>query len=121
MGDIERAAVEAFFDALEPIMRASAAEETPWMAFKPWRDQREENGERWEQSLAQILPGIQAVLAFRDEAGGGDREAIARIIDSDAWHETLPTDGCGAYWIARRNNAKAKADSILALFAQARS
>lgn len=44
-----------------------------------------------------------------------DREAVARIIDPDAWHETLPTDGCGQHWMGRRKKALAKADAILAL------
>lgn len=43
------------------------------------------------------------------------REAAARIVDPDAWHETLPTDGCGPYWIGRRNKARTKAHAILAL------
>lgn len=43
------------------------------------------------------------------------REAVARIVDPDAWHESLPTDGCGVYWIGRRNDARTKADAILAL------
>jgi hypothetical protein len=42
------------------------------------------------------------------------RERIARIIDPDAWHETLRTDGCGEYWMGRRAKALAKADAILA-------
>lgn len=36
-------------------------------------------------------------------------EDIAKIIDPDAWHETLPTDGCGVYWLGRRNDARSKA------------
>lgn len=40
-------------------------------------------------------------------------EKLARIIDPDAWHETLPTDGCGVYWIGRRNKAKATARAVL--------
>lgn len=43
---------------------------------------------------------------------------IAKIIDPDAWHETLPTDGCGAYWIGRRNNARAKARAVIATLNQ---
>lgn len=38
---------------------------------------------------------------------------IAKIIDPDAWHDTLPTDGCGVYWIGRRNDARAKANAII--------
>jgi len=45
------------------------------------------------------------------------RETMARIIDPDAWHETLPADGCGEYWIGRRNKAKTKADAIIAALA----
>lgn len=47
----------------------------------------------------------------------GDEDAAARIIDPDAWHETLPTDGCGAYWMGRRNNARQKAEAVRALIA----
>lgn len=57
-----------------------------------------------------------------DNARGGagipdapDVDAVARIIDPDAWHESLPTDGCGAYWISRRNDARRKAKAVRAL------
>lgn len=40
-------------------------------------------------------------------------DGIAKIIDPDAWHETLPTDGCGAYWIGRRNDARGKANQVV--------
>ena len=43
-----------------------------------------------------------------------EREQIARIIDPDAWHHTLPTDGCGQHWMGRRKKALAKADAIMA-------
>jgi hypothetical protein len=43
-----------------------------------------------------------------------ERETIARIIDPDAWHDTLPTDGYGLYWMDRRKKVLAKADAILA-------
>lgn len=42
-------------------------------------------------------------------------DAVAKLIDPDAWHETLPTDGCGAYWMGRRNKARAQAHAIHAL------
>lgn len=40
-------------------------------------------------------------------------EELARIIDPDAWHETLPTDGCGVYWALRRLKVRAQARAIL--------
>ncbi|UKK84769.1 hypothetical protein L7H23_01300 [Sphingopyxis sp. BSN-002] len=43
-----------------------------------------------------------------------ERDAVAKIIDPDAWHETLPTDGCGAYWVGRRNKARERAKAIAA-------
>jgi len=42
---------------------------------------------------------------------------VAKIIDRDAWHNSLPRDGCGAYWYDRRHKALAKADAILELLA----
>ncbi|UIJ43744.1 hypothetical protein LZK98_11645 [Sphingomonas cannabina] len=47
-------------------------------------------------------------------AGVGREEEIARIIDPDAWHEALPTDGLG-HWHGRRKRALTKVDAILAL------
>lgn len=44
------------------------------------------------------------------------REKMARIIDPDAWHDTLQEDGLGNYWISRRHTARQKVDAILALF-----
>ena len=46
-------------------------------------------------------------------------ERAARIIDPDAWHETLPTDGCGVYWIDRRNKARRKAQELQPLVQEA--
>lgn len=42
-----------------------------------------------------------------------DVERVAKIIDPDAWHETLPTDGLGAYWIDRRGKAREQARAVL--------
>lgn len=36
----------------------------------------------------------------------------AKIIDPDAFHSSLPTDGCGAYWHGRRADAREKAQRI---------
>lgn len=41
------------------------------------------------------------------------RERIAKIIETDAWHETLPQDGCAPYWMKRRYDARSKASAIL--------
>lgn len=45
-------------------------------------------------------------------------EDVAKIIDPDAWHDTLPADGCGAYWSMRRMKALSKAEMILAALSQ---
>lgn len=47
------------------------------------------------------------------KVGAVERDTIAKIIDPDAWHETLPTDGCGVYWIGRRNKARRQAEDII--------
>lgn len=46
------------------------------------------------------------------QASDAGEAAVAKIIDPDAWHETLPTDGCGVYWIGRRNKARDQANAI---------
>jgi len=48
-----------------------------------------------------------------EQVNGHTPDALAKIIDPDAWHETLPADGCGVYWIGRRNEARAKAEAII--------
>lgn len=65
--------------------------------------------------------GADREFALRDfGAPMPDREAIARLIDSDAWHESLPKDGCAAYWSARRTKARNKADDIRKMLMEGR-
>jgi hypothetical protein len=47
-------------------------------------------------------------------------EAVARIIDPDAWHEKLPTDGLAATWICRRNKAREKARAAISAYDRTR-
>lgn len=41
--------------------------------------------------------------------------AIGKVIDPDAWHSTLPADGCGIHWMRRRKKAIEKAAAIFAM------
>lgn len=56
----------------------------------------------------------------KSDRAATDLDVIAKIIDPDAWHETLPTDGCGVYWIGRRNDARAKASEAIDALQHAR-
>lgn len=61
-------------------------------------------------------PDPQAVPSLRasvPSAVSGQCERIAKIIDPDAWHDTLPQDGCAPYWMKRRNDARMKAQTII--------
>lgn len=64
--------------------------------------------------LEVALGDAEAALSVPNHSSVG-REELARIIDPDAWHEKLPTDGLAQHWHARRKKALAKADAILAL------
>jgi hypothetical protein len=75
-------------------------------------------GEEVDNILVSIQQAAAAALATPAEVQQGVAlDDIAKVIDPDAWHETLPTDACGAYWTSRRIAARVKAEAILALFA----
>lgn len=71
--------------------------------------QRQSPFRRLPRRLSRLLNKHTAEIATPQELV----EVVARIIDPDAWHEALPADGCGAYWIGRRNKARTNAQAIL--------
>lgn len=97
-----------------------------------WDDGMTEGVARIEQMLAErCLDALDALSAptnpatlpapqpfFAGNAQNAEmREAIARLIDPDAWHHTIVDDGTSLYWTGRRNLALTKADAILGLIA----
>jgi hypothetical protein len=70
------------------------------------------------EALAAFRSDLIALLEALERSLGGREDialAAAKIVDPDAWHHTLPQDGCGQHWSGRRNKALSKADRILAL------
>ena len=75
-----------------------------------------EVGPAMEQVMrAAAFSGTEHRYDVEPVASTSEREEIARIIDPDAWHDNLPEDGLGVWWITRRNKAREQADRILAL------